>query len=366
MNLIKRQSNLELLRILAMFLIVAHHFAVHGGGNLINTFDFNHFWTQALSIGGKVGVNLFVLITGYFCIKSVPKFSSIFILWVSTFFYSSLIYALFLGTGRSFSLSECIWVIFPFTFNQYWFITCYVALVALIPYINLGVKNLSRLQYLTLLVLIVVPWSILPTILSHPSLWGNKWYISDLGWFVFLYLLAGYVRLYLSEHPFLSKLGTLIPALLTGLVSTLVWIAFCDYQYSKGNHNWGWWDYFALMNNFPTLLTSISIFVLFLKLNITYSKIINTIAAAMLGVYLIHDNNFVRPWLWKIFWNVPEHLSMPPSNYIIWSIGVILVTFVACTGIELLRQKLFNQLNLYIKDKVSFIDQKIKEFFSPK
>lgn len=34
MNLIKRQSNLELLRILAMFLIVAHHFAVHGGGKV--------------------------------------------------------------------------------------------------------------------------------------------------------------------------------------------------------------------------------------------------------------------------------------------------------------------------------------------
>ena len=32
-----RESNLELLRILAMLFIVMHHFAVHGGGGAVNS-----------------------------------------------------------------------------------------------------------------------------------------------------------------------------------------------------------------------------------------------------------------------------------------------------------------------------------------
>lgn len=58
-----RQSNIECLRILAMLLIVAHHFSVHGGGNFLEQFTTNYVWTEFISSGGKVGVNLFVLIT---------------------------------------------------------------------------------------------------------------------------------------------------------------------------------------------------------------------------------------------------------------------------------------------------------------
>lgn len=365
MNFIKRQSNLELLRILAMFLIVAHHFAVHGGGQaLISTFTFNHFWTEILSMGGKVGVNLFVLITGYFCIRSIPKFSSIVLLWVSTLFYSLIIYLIFVSLGKSFSIFEFLKVLCPFTSNRYWFITCYVALIFITPFINLGIKNLNRKQYISLLLLIVFLWSLIPSVLIHPSLAGNKWYFSSLGWFVFLYLTAGFVRLYFSENIFTIKSKYIYLVLAFGITITILWIAFCNYQYSLGNHSWNKWRYFSEMNNIATLAISISIFTIFLRLKIQYSVSINLVASTMLGVYLIHDNNFVRPWLWRNFWNVQEHLSLSHTHYVIWSIAVILATFAVCIGIELLRQKLFQRPNLSIKNKVSFIDQKIKDFFS--
>lgn len=69
-----RNSNLELLRIVSMILIIMHHYAVHGGFDLLNTeLDLNRIWIQILSIGGKIGVNCFVLITGYFMINSKFK-----------------------------------------------------------------------------------------------------------------------------------------------------------------------------------------------------------------------------------------------------------------------------------------------------
>ena len=75
-----RQSNLELSRILAMYLIVMHHFSVHGGVPIWSgsaPLSFNFYLDQLLSTGGKIGVNLFVLITGYFLAKKFSKFSSL-------------------------------------------------------------------------------------------------------------------------------------------------------------------------------------------------------------------------------------------------------------------------------------------------
>ena len=50
----KRQSNLELLRIVSMILIVAHHYSVHGGF-ILPEMNFNKAFIQVLSLGGKLG-----------------------------------------------------------------------------------------------------------------------------------------------------------------------------------------------------------------------------------------------------------------------------------------------------------------------
>ena len=73
-----------------MLLIVMHHFSVHGAGYaLIYDLTFNSIWTQVLALWGKLGVNLFVLITGFFCVKStVPRLSSLIFLWFTTLTYS--------------------------------------------------------------------------------------------------------------------------------------------------------------------------------------------------------------------------------------------------------------------------------------
>lgn len=97
----KRQSNIELLRIISMILILAHHFSVHGGFNILKTsFTINRLWIQFLQFGGKIGVNIFVIISGYFLITSKGiKISKVLKLWLQLFFYSVSIYTLFVLTG---------------------------------------------------------------------------------------------------------------------------------------------------------------------------------------------------------------------------------------------------------------------------
>ena len=68
----KRDSNFELLRIICMVLIVIHHFSVHGGyfTETQGTLPFNATLIDLFAMGGRLGVNIFVLISGYFLINS--------------------------------------------------------------------------------------------------------------------------------------------------------------------------------------------------------------------------------------------------------------------------------------------------------
>ena len=60
-----RNSSVELLRIISMVMIVFHHFAVHGGFKWdANAVTIPHFWYNFIIMGGKIGVDIFVLISG--------------------------------------------------------------------------------------------------------------------------------------------------------------------------------------------------------------------------------------------------------------------------------------------------------------
>ena len=59
-----RNASMEQLRVMAMLMIIGHHFVYYGG--LLNAENpFNRCFAQLVNIGGKLGVNLFVLIGGW-------------------------------------------------------------------------------------------------------------------------------------------------------------------------------------------------------------------------------------------------------------------------------------------------------------
>ena len=91
------------------------------------------------------------------------------------------------------------------------------------------------------------------------------------------------------------------------------------------------------------IISSLCLLLGFRSLDIPHSKIINLLASATFGVYLIHDNNFVRPFLWRI---VFKNASYQNSPYLIpYSIAVIIIVYISCTVIELIRAKLFKLLS---------------------
>ena len=96
-----------------------------------------------------------------------------------------------------------------------------------------------------------------------------------------------------------------------------------------------------------------------------YHKWINVIASATFGVYLIHDNNLVRPFLWKtVFHNAYFQDSILLIPY---SIAVTAIVYILCTVLDLLRQRVIERPYMQLinrnTDKLSTVTKKVSNFF---
>ena len=97
----KRDSNLELFRIIAMIAIIAHHYVVNsgliefGGPIETNQFCFKSIFYCIFGAWGKIGINCFVLITGYFMCKSHITSKKFLKLLIQIYFYKIIIYLIF-------------------------------------------------------------------------------------------------------------------------------------------------------------------------------------------------------------------------------------------------------------------------------
>lgn len=335
---LNRKSNFELLRIISMVLIIAHHIAVHSGFYFENN-TLNKLWVLYLNIGGKIGVNIFVLISGYFLINTEKlKFSKIFKLWLQIFFYSIIFYIIsIIINPDSFTFGNLFFAHLPILTNSWWFASTYFILFLMSPYINILLKHLSKKQYLIMLAFLTVLWSVIPTILNV-NVQSNS-----LLWFIYLYSVAGYVRLHLKDEknkPWMY--------LIAGYVTLNVFYILTIFTK----------DFFAI-EQLPTLIVSLSLFLAFRKINMPNIKIINLIASTTFGIYLIHDNNFLRYIIWQ---DIFKNYSYETNNLLMpYTILQIILVFTVCSIIEFIRIHFIERFYINPINKLAVFLQEKKE-----
>ena len=117
--------------------------------------------------------------------------------------------------------------------------------------------------------------------------------------------------------------------------------------------------FFYTIEKAPIVLASVFMFIGFLNLNVKHSKVINTVSSATFGVYLIHDHELVRNFLWNTLFNQTNFAYS--KSLIIYSIFAVLSVYVVCTIIELTRKHTIERLFAPVSNKVSNIISKIVE-----
>lgn len=200
-----RQSNLELYRIIVMILIIAHHYVVNSG--VLNIMSNNPFSKKSLFLymyGAfeKIGINCFVLITGYFMCKKSITLRKFLRLFLEVLFYSVSIYLLFVLFGyEHFSLKGLVKSFVPIYQIQTKFATCFLKFYLCIPFLNTLLNNINEKQHFRLLLLFSFIYIVLGTL---PKGYVTMNYVS---WFIILYFVGSFINLYPKEYMIINYCG---------------------------------------------------------------------------------------------------------------------------------------------------------------
>lgn len=189
-----RESNIELLRIVCMLMIIAHHSIVHGG---ILTIDncFNKYVALLLVPGGKMMFVTFIVISAWFLVDKKFNLERFIKTWLQVLFYSVL-FAI-VASNFEIELNWHNWLgsFFPIIGNSHGFAATYLAFYLLIPILAILDKNMTKTQHLYLggVLLYVEVVS-----LFAKGIFFNQVVIlsSELTLFIFIYFLTSYIKKY--------------------------------------------------------------------------------------------------------------------------------------------------------------------------
>ena len=88
--------------------------------------------------------------------------------------------------------SEIIKGIFLYLIGRYWYIICYIPLIALQPFINQMLLELSLKQHKILCLLSICIFTIVPTIMNQDYFGLKQGY--SFGWLLICYVIGGYLK----------------------------------------------------------------------------------------------------------------------------------------------------------------------------
>lgn len=284
-----------------------------------------------LSSFGGLGVNIFVLISGYCLIKNetyTVSLTKLMKFYGQVLFYSAAITVPYLIlTKNSISLSELATILFPISNETWWFASAYFILLILHPFINRFLLSINQKEYQYYLLIIFTLASLLPF---------YSYFADVLSWFVCLYSLSAYVKLYGKDHKFIQSRHYLLIATIS-LVFILVSSYIIDIIPAISSKN----IYFYGKRQIPMLLLSFSIFMSFLTMRQFHSKWINIIGLSTFGVYLISDHPLIRDILWKNMFSIITSVDSPV--FIVYSLLFVATVFVCCSLIDILRHYTFER-----------------------
>ena len=328
-----RQSNMELLRIVAMFLVLVVHADFFSLGTPTQEscqatplFAWGQFFVQSMAI---VCVNVFVLLSGWFAIK--PRWKSFLNFMFQCFFFSIGTYLVCLCVGLSELSLQGIASCFFLT-DFYWFIIAYIGLYLFAPVVNTFIETAGRVALRNFL----VAFFVFQTLYAWCSN-GAMFLLSGTNTlsFIGLYALARYIRLYPSKYTTLSSKKYFFLFLLMALIcgTAIYLLTSCGAEFLIGR----FYTYVSPV----VIISSLFLLLAFSRLNIT-SKFINWVASSCFAVYLLHVNPNVIGHFCNIVSNIVQ--SQKGVMVLLCLFAFLSAVFVVSVLIDKIRILLWNSL----------------------
>lgn len=298
-----RNSKIELIRLVAMGMIILSHVLPNYGNNMLNsvvdlnksTTNINIFILMIYKYMGSIGNVLFIICSSYFLTESNNvKMKKIIKMVLETFIISVSILFIFLISGLQISLKDIIKQFFPILFQNNWFIGCYLLFYIIHPFLNLIIDTLDKKKMLLL------NGSLCFLYLGIQFVFSYKYFFNELTGFIIIYLLVAYQKKYMKNFQCDIKKNKIIL-----IMASIILVIFLFFINVLGN-NISLFDnkilYFNRTSNPIIVLIGFAIFNLFVAQKDFENKTINYMSSLTIYVYLIHDNYIYRTYMYeKIF-----------------------------------------------------------------
>ena len=332
-----RNYGVDAARILAIVFVVLQHVVFLGGIDNCGGFV-RKVPLRCLEALSQCSVDLFGLITGYVCWRAtkwnVRRFAS---LWLQVWTTGLLVLGGLALAGRPVSSADWLRGLFPLVFNEYWYFTGYAVVFALMPLLNrLPARNVVSL----VLFLVVSAFTFWPGGLRLLPL--AKGYSA--AWLVILFLFGGTLRSLASRWTVRPHSCFLFAGAMVALtVAQRLAMSAVPSLRSLFADEWTLLPYTS-----PTVvLTAAALLVGLSRLDVrseAVRKAIAVLAPCAFGVYLLHVQPlfFQSVWRGSFAWldSAPDLLLAPAV------VLVVLVVFLACLLVELLRRAVVRCLSL--------------------
>lgn len=312
----QRDARFDLIRIIAMGMIVMGHFMVHGirqigaGGSspLVTVSPVtlaNYAICQWIMDICTCGTDLFMLITGFFLIKPRPleyALRKTARLWLEIVLFGVGILLIFVVAGADVeSRAEFSTLFFPIYNRVYWFLTVYVGVLLLAPFLAYA-SRLTHRQYLVLLIILFA--------MNFEALYRKSFGESggmSLFFFIFVFMTGGYFGRFGIPERLSRWSGWAIFA----IIAVFAYLILRNLPVSGSMR-------FHIMirpNNGVTYILSGLIFIWLAGRRVKWlSETIIWAAPGVMAVYLIHEHPCVRAFLWNHLVAPRRFLESPLLN----------------------------------------------------
>ena len=331
----KRESNFELLRIVAALLIFMCHAYQHTPAQSIWWFYFPRGTFNWLGWSGNY---CFMLISEWFLSKSTFTWKKWLLLYAEYWFYNVVFgtFTFCLGASSPVALIKCF---LPMCAGGNWYMRAYLIFFLFLPFLNKLLSTLTRKEHFWLCVLLFTAGNVLPNIVYVTHAWYS---VGDVFAFFTAFFVGSYVRLY-SPSFFEKQKGNVAFAVLI-FCFFIVWMILVKWTgeiipivHKKQR------GLYALtgggMQRVLTFAFGFSLFLVFKNIKMPSIKAINTLGPTTLAVYLIHTQKDFGRAIWYVLAKMVGE-NPPPSKFFLCAAALAFATFFACAAVDLVRQRL--------------------------
>lgn len=366
-----RNSSIELIKIIAIFLIVINHVIQTIGTE--NSFIFYHDYVINLNVAttniqqlilsilrysGTIGNTIFFACSAWFMIDSkkfnVKKwFHLLFEVWVISIVILAITY---INRSGNIDVGIIIKSMLPTTFENNWYITCYLLFYLAHILLNKIIHEISQIQLLRISAALIIIYIGINFVIN------GLFFCTDLILWIVIYFIISYIKIYCQNFVKNKKINIFL--LCFGIIAHISIIIFTNFIGLRIHFFSNWLLRWNNASN-PFIIFSVIALINLLHATKFHSNFINNFSKLSLLIYIIHENIIIRTYYRPYFINyIYENYGY--KYILLWvillSIAIFIISAIISHVYDLTLRKYVNRLCLLVYKIFSTQWKKVEKF----